>query len=435
MKHGLKVLALDIGSSSVKAGVVSIAGELISASRARLDRSSSFPEMWLNAIREAIAAVLSPPALSASPQSIDSLIISGAGPTLVAVDGKGKVLACLMWNDPAPPPDAPLPEGAERSIFFPRMAALRQAFPGIEKKAHRVFSGPEFAVFCLCGGECSVLPEERYAQAYWNARLVEAAGFKASRFPPFCSPGFVAGLYRQDASPYSRAFDGLLPEGLPVRAGLPDFAAALIGTGTIAAGRACDRAGTSEGLNVCTSSPVYAKGLRTLPSPVAGLWNVSCLFDDTGKELARLRSLLPEYEALSYEEIFAKIAKTPIIPPSGEADSPARELAEKICLKLKGGMERLEAATGFACEFVLSGGQAKSRLWNQMKADMTGTPFLLTQTENAELLGDAATAFCAVGEYASLPEACAAMIRITERFAPDPKRAALYREKYAGSGD
>ncbi len=430
MKNDLKVLALDIGSSSVKAGIVSLTGDINAVARVRFDRSLPFPEIWLNAMKKAFAAVFSAPSFSLDFRSLDSVIVSGAGPTLVAVDDAGKVSACLMWDDPVPMPNSPAPQGAERSIFFPRIAAMPEVFPGIEKKARRVFSGPEFAVFCLCGGECTVLPEARYIPAYWNDSLIEAAGFKAEAFPPFRAPGFNAGVFRQDASPYSQIFSGVLPDGIPIRAGLPDFAAALFGTGTVLPGKACDRAGTSEGLNVCLSAPVYAEGLRTLPSPVKGLWNLSCLFEDTGKEFSRFRNRFPEYRSLSYEEIFREISESPVIPPAGKHDSPAREVAEKICLKVKNGIEKLESFAGFRPEFVLSGGQAKNRIWNQMKADMTGAVFLLTQTENAELLGDAVTAFCAAEEYASYAEACSAIIRITERFEPDAERAALYREKH-----
>ena len=394
MKSAPCVLAVDIGSSSVKAAIISVAGEVVASASVRLDRSAPFPARWINAIRAALASCLADAGSSLDARAINSLIVSGAGPTLAAVNGRGEVIAHLLWNDPAPPPAAPLPKGAECSIFFPRMAALPKAFPSIEQKARRVFSGPEFAVFALCGGECAVLPEARYVPAYWDSSLIEAAGFNPLQFPPFCPPGAVAGAYKEDATPYSSAFADVLPEGLPIRAGLPDFAAALLGTGTILPGKACDRAGTSEGLNVCTGGPVYAKGLRTLPSPALGLWNISCLFADTGCELERIRSL------------------------SSQDPSSARAAAEKICLKLKDGMERLKAATGFSPEFVLSGGQAKSRAWCQMKADMTGAAFLLTQTESAELLGDAVTAFCAAGEYSSYQEACSAMIRIKKRFEP-----------------
>ena len=394
MKSDLCVLAVDIGSSSVKSALVSVAGEVKASASSRLDRSLPFPAMWINSISSSIAASLKAAGALFDARALNSCIVSGAGPTLAATNERGEVIAHLLWDDPAPPLDAPLPAGAESSIFFPRMAALHKAFPGIGERARRIFSGPEFAVFSLCGGECSVLPEERYTAAYWDSSLIEAAGFNPLQFAPFCKPGTIAGVYKESASPYSRAFSGVLPEGLPIRAGLPDFAAALLGTGTIEPGRAFDRAGTSEGLNVCTSRPVYAGGLRTLPSPVPGLWNISCLFADTGCELERALSFLPH------------------------DPTRARAAAEEICLKLKDGIQRLKEATGFSPAFVLSGGQAKSREWCQLKADMTGATFLLTQTENAELLGDAVTAFCAAGEYASYGEACAAMIRLNVRFEP-----------------
>ena len=118
---------------------------------------------------------------------------------------------------------------------------------------------------------------------------------------------------------------------------------------------------------------------------------------------------------------------------SSRVFAPARAAAEQICRKVKQGVQALQSAVGFLPAFVLSGGQAKNPLWNQMKADITGAEFLLTQTADAELLGGAIIAFCADGEFSSYGEACAAMVKIKTRFSPDPARAALYAEKFAHS--
>ena len=427
------VLAVDIGSSSVKAGRISLQGSVLSSVRVRLDAAQPFPLCWFSAMQQAFSAALS--GANGSGGTLpppDCLVISGAGPTLVAADASGRVTASLMWDDPVP--EISVPAGSRSSIFLPRLLAMQKLFPEETAHAARLFSGPEFAVFSLCGTAVSVLPDSRWQSAYWDDGMLVSAGFRGDLLPPFSAPGFLAGRFTGDpALPYAPLFSGILPDGIPVRAGPPDFAAALLGTGTVSPGRACDRAGSSEGLNVCTAQAEAAAGLRSLPSPVPGLWNLSYLLPETGKAFSRFRAASPVFRSLSYPEILRRIFDTPVIPPPGQEENPARAAAEQICRKVKQGVQALQSAVGFLPAFVLSGGQAKNPLWNQMKADITGAEFLLTQTADAELLGGAIIAFCADGEFSSYGEACAAMVKIKTRFSPDPARAALYAEKFAHS--
>lgn len=434
------VLVADIGSSSVKAGVVALDGAVVSSVRIRFDASLPFPLVWLDALKKAFSCVLRDERMS--PRVCPSaLLVSGAGPTLVSVDDGGAVSAHLFWDSPVPevcappspqkPPQSSAAESGSPSIFLPRLLAFRALFPDKTEAARRIFSGPEFAVYCLSGGEVSVLPESRYAPAYWSAELLEANGFRADIFPPFAPPGFCAGRFSPDDThtPYTGFFRGVLPEDMPVLAGPPDFVSALLGTATVSPGTACDRAGTSEGLNVCVAAPVFANGLRTLPSPVPGLWNVSRLLPDTGLRFRTFRASSPEYAFLPYDALIREGYESPVTPPPGAALNPVREVAEKIAVHVRDGIEKLAEAVGGIPAFTLSGGQAKNPLWNQMKADVTGSVFLMTQTADAELLGDAVISFCALGEYSSYEEACGAMVKICRRFEPNPIFHAEYEKR------
>jgi sugar (pentulose or hexulose) kinase len=77
----------------------------------------------------------------------------------------------------------------------------------------------------------------------------------------------------------------------------------------------------------------------------------------------------------------------------------------------------------------LSGGQGKSRLWNQLKADITGVTLLAPEIADGELAGDAAAAALGLGEAADLGEAVSRIVRIRERFVPGPDRGP-YQERY-----
>jgi xylulokinase len=81
------------------------------------------------------------------------------------------------------------------------------------------------------------------------------------------------------------------------------------------------------------------------------------------------------------------------------------------------------------------GGQARSALWNQIKADVLDRPVLVPEVVEAAVSGAAILAACGVGAFASLEEAVSNMVRMSTCLEPDPARAAIYSElfeSYAG---
>ena len=82
-------------------------------------------------------------------------------------------------------------------------------------------------------------------------------------------------------------------------------------------------------------------------------------------------------------------------------------------------------------EIRVVGGGAKSRLWNQMKADVTGIPVSVPEITETTALGAAFLALIGAGAYTSLTEASDHIVRIRERLAPDPAAQSAYAEAYA----
>jgi xylulokinase len=78
------------------------------------------------------------------------------------------------------------------------------------------------------------------------------------------------------------------------------------------------------------------------------------------------------------------------------------------------------------------GGQARSEVWNQIKADVLNRPVLVPSVIEAAVLGAAILAALGIGAYASLEEAIAAMVRVSRRLEPDARNAALYARMLEG---
>ena len=408
------VLCVDIGTSSLKAAIIDRAGNVLSYSRQPFILYNTFHAAleWEGALKKAASAFLSPPDSPLS--SVDALCISGNGPTIVSEEGE-----TLLWNVDTASFFHNKYEG--HSLFIPRILAFKERFPLAWQKACHIFSGPEFLIYKLTGKAVSILPEERYEDAYWSSEALVKEGLleeEIKKLPPFVFPGSLAGtLLPNIAKEFS------IKEGTPVYTGAPDFISALVGTDTLYPGRICDRAGSSEGINICTTAPVSAGNIRTLPSVIKDLWNVSFLIARSGVRFSEYKQKV-ERERGS-EVPFASLVAD-ILDSNGEEAllEQGKYLMIQTALNVKDGLfalhDALKNASLFApCNFMtVTGGQANNDLWNQMKSDILGIEIRVPHCTDAELIGDAAFTFCGLGEFNSLRDATTALCRVEKVFSP-----------------
>ncbi len=412
-------IAVDIGTSSLKAALIDSTGDVRAATRVRFPRERRIAAHWLAAFDEGCAQLARGLDEAPSRAELVAICVSGNGPTLVSVGKDGTPGPILLWNDPVPAPDnGPTSAGGSaRSLFIPRIAAYEELFPREWDNAETVLSGPEFLIWALTRTAVTALPEPRFVEAYWDDRSLAAAAISPSKLPKLVPIATVVGLAEVPA-----AFRPRAKTTVPVIAGGPDFVAALVGTNALAPGKACDRAGTSEGLNVCTATPIADPAIRTLPSASAGLWNAAYLLPDTGARFNAWRRERGLSER-AYAEIMADI--------ENDERAPGRDIVEAIGKEVRAGIQKLKAATGHDSAYTLSGGQARNEIWNRMKADMTGATFELTATPDGELMGNAAMAFAAIGEYPSVESAAGAMVKTVRVYEPDGERSARYAERFS----
>jgi xylulokinase len=107
-----------------------------------------------------------------------------------------------------------------------------------------------------------------------------------------------------------------------------------------------------------------------------------------------------------------------------------RAILEGVGYSLRENIE-IYADLGWECEEIwATGGGAKSRVWNQINADITGRPQYLLQCSEAASLGAAILASTGTGIYPHLFEACERMVKPTGVIQPDPDNRAVYEAGY-----
>lgn len=368
------VLSVDIGTTSLKAGFISADGEVVSFYRQPFSLfTGRFVALcWKKALKKAIKKMYRQ--CVAQKVNIKAVVVSGNGPTVVSKSGR-----TLLWNENV---DYNLLgiSGYQygTSLFLPRIMAFKECFPSDYAGSDLIFSGPEYFIYELCDSAVTILPEQRFIAAYWDKTFTDENGYirecgiEAKKLPDFVSPGSVCGKLKA-----SVASELQLSENIPVVAGGPDFVVALIGTNTLSAGKLCDRSGSSEGFNLCSKKLVIADGVRSLPSVIPGLWNLSVLIPNSGK--------LNEDERL-------------------KACRNAVDLLRTVA-----GENEIEFGEGV----VATGGQTKSEKYMAKKTLALDVPLSVCQLSDAELLGDACLGWFALGKYESLKDAAASIVRET----------------------
>ncbi len=447
-----RLLAIDIGTSSVKAGLVSSDGRLLASHRRTIPESSIGVDDWTATIWEAalVDAIGGLQRDSGVAEGFDKdlagIAVSGNGPTVVAVGADGEALApVLLWFDRR----GRRLDGTS-SFFLPKISWLREHHPDVYDTARFFFSCPEYFAFRLTGCAVTITPHDAFEPHIWKDPEIESYAVDRWKLPPFVSMADRIGVTTKAASEQYG-----LPCGVPVFASGSDFLASLIGTATVRPGRTCDRAGTSEGINHCFDRPVHDARLRCLPHAVEGLYNVAGILASTGRIFEWFRGISGQQNA-SYDEMLQAILgvglehRVPWFFPSihqgaawefsrgmfidlgAEHGAPemGRAVVESIGYAVRESIEILVQSGCDIEELRACGGQAKNDIWNQMKADMIGTPIMVSEVEDAEFLGSAACCLVGLGEYAGIVDAADHLVRRGRLFEPDPERFAVFGEKY-----
>ncbi|MDR1095566.1 MAG: FGGY-family carbohydrate kinase [Spirochaetaceae bacterium] len=398
-------LCADIGTSSLKAALIDAGGVQHAFVRVRYPQSGreeafSAPD-WNAAFKEAVIALR-----RQHEAAISAICVSANGPTFVPVGKDGKPFPPLLWYNA---PNQSLFQLGGTSLFLPHIARYIAENREQYEKTARLFSCQEWLARELGAEEVSVLPNERYRPYYWDEAQCAAIGCDMQKMPPFVVLGTVIGKTNKDAEA-----EFALEKGIPIVAGGPDFIMALIGTGVLSEGLVCDRAGTSEGINVCSTTPAPTAQLRTLPHIAENLFNVGALIPRSGVLFDHYRQGTLQ-EQCDYKEHLDALLKSASLD---EKDIAGRKVLLKIAHQVKDKITLLKENGFVVTEMRVSGGQAKNALWNQMKATISGVTLAIPAITDGELAGNACLCAIAQGEAARLREAAANIVRIKERYAP-----------------
>lgn len=429
------VLALDLGTGSLKAALITAGGDTLRraahpypAHSSQPGWSESHPDDWWAAAQRAAQDVLR----GTDPARVRAVSLSGQmhGVTLTAPTGEA-LRPAVLWSDTRSAPQLAayqaLPDDLRRDLRNPPVTGFAgptllwlAAHEPATLAAARWALQPKDWLRLHLTGEAATDPSDASGTLLfdphrqdWHTELLGRLGLPAALLPPIRPSGSVAGFLRESPA---RALG--LPPGLPVLTGAADTAAAL---------HAADLAPGEAQLTVGTGAQL-ALSRADLPEPHGALhafrdatqgWYLLAAVQNAGNVLEWVRRTL----RLSWPDMYlgAQQAdgnpaplflpyltgdRTPHLDPHARAgwlglsaDHDPGHLAyaafEGVALSIAQAAELLNLPR--AQPLRLAGGGTVDPWWQQLLSDALNRPLHVTDVPDASLRGAARLAWTGLG--------------------------------------
>jgi xylulokinase len=469
----MAVIGIDLGTQSLKAVVVG--DDFTVRGEASLNYQPAFPQpgwaeqdpgLWLGALRPAIGDALQ--RAGVAPSDVKGIGISGQLDGCVPTRANGDAMGpCIIWMDrraSAEVEDLSADLVRDRAgvvLDSTHMAAkIRWAARNLPDAAsvamwHQPVS---FVVAQLCGRAvmdhalASTTMVYGLSERTYVSDLLDAFEIDARKLPEIDEATAQAGVLTAAGA----ALTGL-PPGIPVAVGTGDDFANAIGGGVVTPGTVSCSVGTAEVVGAVHPSVVidkdglvethgYAGGTYFISNPgwlsggavtwFLSTFSVPCpisLSDLAAKATAGCEGLL-FLPALSGAmtprwNSHARGAFYGLTPFHGTAPM-ARSVFEGCAFAMRDVVDRLDAMGVATNSIRTTGGGARSKIWTQIRADVTGRPIELPDIADASPVGAAILASVAAGVAGSITEATDALPKPQTVVMPNPANRGVYDDAY-----
>ncbi|MBW8017593.1 MAG: hypothetical protein FVQ82_15550 [Planctomycetes bacterium] len=487
------LMAIDLGSTSLKAVIYDLNGNIVSSAARPTEQITpdGHPEwviwdpdqIWNGsaaAVKEAVAGI-------DDASQIKAVAVTGMGMDGVPVDSNGNHLyPFISWHDPRTAGQAKWWNeniGAEKTFAitgFPtwaitaamRILWMKENEPEIMAKADKWLLIEDFLNNKLCGAiatdrsmaSCMLLMDQ--AKHQWSGELLAASGIEGTLLPPILPSASVLGKI----SPQASALTGLSTETTVVLGG-HDHICGTLPVGAYKPGSLFDIIGTWESVITTIPSPEMNDAIRQsaicIQSHVAGDCYAAWGGAPSGESLEWFRSQFgfqaeqkAKEEGNVWEHLLASLKDTapgasgvmflphlsaagcPITDPKSMGAfvglSSTTTHADMLRAVIEGlNYQFLEIRTamesGLNCCFdniIVSGGGSQNEFWIQNKADMLGLQIEVSNVQEATSLGAAMLAGIGIGLYENLDQAYDRVKKPKKVYAPDLELTTKYQSLF-----
>ena len=476
-------LGLDVGTSSVKAILVSVGGDVVASASEPLTLQTpepgwaeQDPESWWAASLAAIRELL-----TKHPRArIAAIGISGQMHSSVFLDKSQAVIRpALLWCDGRTTAECREIEqragGEDRlrdwvcnaaleGFTLPKVLWLRNREPAAFARLATVLLAKDFVRLRLTGvmatepSDASGTLMFDPARLRWSREMLDAVNLSPSLVPDVGASAGVLGRVTESAAKLTG-----IPSGTPVVGGGADNACGAAGVGVVTPGEAVASWGTSGTVLAPTTEPRVDPRLRahTFCHVAPGLWYVIGVVlsaggafawyrDQCARELPEpkrddslvdeARGIPPGAEGVTFLP-YLQGERTPHRDASLRATFRGLSLAhsrahmtravlEGVCFALRDSLEILKSLRLAPQELLLTGGGAKNAFIRQLQADVFGLPVTTVNREEGGAYGAALLAAVGAGGFPDLRAAVQRTLKRGPQTHPQSETRDAYEAAY-----
>ena len=484
------LLGIDVGSTGSKAVLVEPDGIVAASTSTSYPMSTPHPlwveqnpEDWWKATVESIQFVLDD--AGAAPGEMAGLGLTGQMHGLVLLGKEGEVLRpCIMWNDQRTARQCEaITEKVGRDEVLrltgnpvlpgftaPKIAWVRENEPDVYDRAAHVLLPKDYLRYRLTGSFLSEVSDASGTSLFnvgerrWSDEMLKALGIPRSWMPEVTESPEVSAQVHAEAARQTN-----LPEGLPVVGGASDQTAQPIGSGIYREGLVSVTMGTSGVVFAASDTyRVEPEGrLHAFCHAVPGKWHLMGVMLSAAGSFRWYRDALGEAERRQAEETNREVyellteaaadvtagsdgllflpylsgERTPHPDPDARGvffglslrhrkAHMTRAVLEGVAFGLLDSMELIREQGLDADEIRVSGGGARSVLWQQILADVFDAELTLAGSLEGAAYGAALLAGVGAGVYADVPAACKAVQPDDPRRVQPGPNAPIYADFY-----
>ena len=464
-------IGVDLGSTNLKAALYDENLACVAQKGAPVDyiRQGEFIEFDAKKYLDSLIAVLGE-LMAEHPGRVKQIALTGQAESLICLDAQGvPVHNAISWMDERSNEECKLlgqqfsAEQCHRitgqQAVLPTWPAtkilwLRRNKPEVFGKVATYMLLKDYIVYGLTGKMVSDMSIatfsfyfDIYGKCYWK-EMLNAIGITESQLPPLVEPCTVAGGLTVEVA----SATGLSTE-TRVNIGTLDHFAGMIGTGNTAPGGMTLSTGTTMVLTAMadgTPDPDWDMALHY--GFLADTYIMLPVMESGGVCLDWFRRTCMnnmDYDTLNKELMAAPETGLLFLPYLVGTNAPefdreatgvffglrqehtnvqmAKAVMEGVCFVLRKNVEDILSKGTKISGIVATGGGAKSPVWCQLQADITGLPVEVPAVTEAGCLGAAMIAAWSEGQYATL-EAAAKDVKMVCRYEPAANEKA--EEKY-----
>ena len=472
------LLGVDIGTSSCKTALFDPDGKIVAqggceypVSYPRKGWAEQDPAAWWDGVCRAVREMTAGNGIN--PAEIAGIGVDGQSWSAIALDAEGKVLCPTpIWTDTRSEEICRVTAAvlSEERIFglcgnpvqpgytWPKILWYRENRPEVFGKTEKILQSNSYIVYRMTGEITQDLSQGYGLACFdmrkgcWDDGMCETLGIPRKILPEIFPCHQIVGKLTKEAAEQMG-----LAEGIPVAAGGLDAACGTLGAGVVSPGQTQEQGGQAGGMSICidryAADPRLILGFHVVP----GRWLLQGGTTGGGGALKWLReTMCPE---LSFAEM-SSLAETAesgsggvtFLPYMAGERSPIwnpdacgvffglnfgttraqmiRACMEGVAYALRHNLETAEAAGARADTLRAMGGSANSRIWTQIKADVTGHGIDVPGSDTATTLGAAMLAGVGTGVWRNFEEAAGQTVRVNRTVEPDPAAREIYDRGY-----